>query len=101
LNLKYCRTRGEYLANQKRGENMRFTIKKFLLQAVVGFALWTGFLTPYMLFVTRVTFEQYLFWLLMQAILVPLIAPIVFRATVWCEKKFLANGKADDELKVR
>lgn len=77
---------------------MRFTIKKYLLQAVVGFALWTGFLTPYMLFVTRVTFEQYLFWLLMQAILVPLIAPIVFRATIRCEKKFLAHEKAVEEI---
>jgi hypothetical protein len=73
---------------------MGFTIKKYLLQAVVGFALWTAFLTPYMLFVTRVTFDQYLFWLLMQAILVPLIAPIVFRVTVKCEKKFFAKRKS-------
>jgi membrane protein DedA with SNARE-associated domain len=76
---------------------MRYKIKKYLLQATVGFVLWTGFLTPYMLFVTRLTFDQYLFWLLMQAILVPLIAPIVFRATIKCEKKFLANEKTSEE----
>lgn len=75
---------------------MRVKIKKYLLQAIVGFALWTGFLTPYMVFVTRVTFDQYLFWLLMQAILVPLIAPIVFRATIRCEKKFLAKEKTSE-----
>ena len=76
---------------------MRFTIKKYLLQAVVGFVLWTGFLTPYMLLVTRVTFDQYLFWLLMQAILVPLIAPLVFRVTIRCEKKFLAHGSVIED----
>jgi uncharacterized membrane protein YbhN (UPF0104 family) len=76
---------------------MKSTIKKYLLQAVVGFALWTGFLTPYMLLVTRITFDQYLFWLLMQAILVPLIAPIVFKVTIICEKKFLTHDSAIEE----
>jgi|WetSurMetagenome_2_1015567.scaffolds.fasta_scaffold1695575_1 hypothetical protein len=78
---------------------MRFTIKKFLLQAMVGFVLWTAFLTPYMIFITKVSFDQYLFWLLMQAILVPLIAPIVFRVTISCEKRFLANKEPGESTK--
>lgn len=62
--------------------------KKIVVQALVGFALWTAFLTPYMLFVTKVSLEQYAFWLLMQAVLVPVIAPIVFRITAKAERSF-------------
>jgi hypothetical protein len=71
-------------------------MKKFLIQAFTGFALWTILLTPYMLLITKVNFEQYLFWLLMQAIIVPIIAPIVFRATSIVEAKILSLEKAKE-----
>jgi membrane protein DedA with SNARE-associated domain len=55
--------------------------KKFSLEAICGFSLWTAFLTPYMIFVTQVTFEQYLTWIGMQAILVPPISIVVVGLT--------------------
>ncbi len=56
-------------------------VKSYIKEAIVGFLLWTLFLTPYMLLVTRVTTEQYILWLYMQAILVPPIAVLVYRIT--------------------
>ena len=55
--------------------------KKILLEAVIGFALWTAILTPYVLFVTQMTLNQYLSWLLMQAVIVPPVAVVVLRIT--------------------
>lgn len=49
----------------------RHKIMKFLVQAIMGFILWTLILTPYMFLVTGITFDQYMFWLLMQGIIVP------------------------------
>jgi len=54
---------------------------KPLIEALLGFTLWTAFLTPYMLFVMRVDMGQYVAWLVMQAVLVPPIAIVVIRAT--------------------
>ena len=62
-------------------------MKKALLEAVLGFALWTGILTPYVLFVTQMTVNQYLSWLLMQAIIVPPVAIAVLRVTNYFTKR--------------
>ena len=58
-----------------------------LIEALMGFILWTIFLTPYVLGVTRMSWEQYQSWLLMQAILVPLIAILVVKITNKVTKK--------------
>ena len=56
-------------------------LKKIIMESLTGFIIWTILLSPYMIFVVKTTFEQYVSWVGMQAILVPLIAPIVFRIT--------------------
>jgi len=66
-------------------------IKKILLEAIIGFILWTFFLTPYMMFVVKTTWEQYILWLGMQALIVPIIAPIVFRVTKYVEKNVIGK----------
>ena len=66
-------------------------LKKILLEAVTGFIFWTLFLTPYMIFIVQTTTEQYISWLGMQGILVPVIAPIVFRMTKWVIDKYEKN----------
>jgi len=52
-----------------------------LLEAGLGFVLWTGILSPYVIFVTRMTMEQYVSWLIMQAFLVPPAAVLVVKIT--------------------
>ena len=56
-------------------------VKSYLKEAVLGFVLWTIFLTPYMILVTKVSSDQYIAWLVMQAVLVPPIAVLVYRIT--------------------
>lgn len=46
-------------------------VKQFLKDAVVSFFYWTAVLTPYMIFVVKTTVDQYISWVVMQAILVP------------------------------
>jgi len=65
------------------------TLVKFAIEAFCGFVLWTLALTPYMIMVTKVTFEQYISWVIMEAVLVPPIAIIVVNATNWIVKKVL------------
>ena len=55
--------------------------KDYLKEAGTGFVLWTIFLTPYMILVTRVSSGQYISWLVMQAVFVPPIAVLVHRIT--------------------
>lgn len=63
-------------------------IKDFIKEAIMGFFLWTGFLSPYMIFVTGMTEQQYISWLIMQGFIVPPISVIVFRITnYFCGKK--------------
>ena len=71
----------------KNTTNEGQTMKKALLEAVLGFVLWTGILTPYVLFVTQMTVNQYLSWLLMQAIIVPPVAIAVLRVTNYVTKR--------------
>ena len=69
-------------------------LKKIIMESLTGFIIWTILLSPYMIFVVKTTFEQYVSWVGMQAILVPLIAPIVFRIT---KKVEIENLKKDIE----
>lgn len=68
-------------------------IKEILLEAVIGFIFWTLFLTPYMVIVVKTTTTQYISWLGMQAILVPIIAPVVFWITKKVKSKLLKEEK--------
>jgi len=63
-------------------------IKKTLISSIVGAITWTALLTPYVVFITKMTWTQYLSWLGMQFILVPLISPIVFWITERTLKRF-------------
>lgn len=56
-------------------------IRKLLLEAALGFVLWTVLLSPYMLWIVGMTPAQYGAWLLMQAVIVPPVAVVVVRAT--------------------
>jgi len=67
------------------------TIKKFAIEAFCGFVMWTIALTPYMIWVTKVSLEQYVSWVIMEAALVPPIAIVVVNATNWIVKKVLGK----------
>ena len=58
-------------------------IKQVLLEALGGFIFWTGFLTPYMVFIVGVEPNQYLKWFLMQLVIVPPLAPLSIRFIGW------------------
>lgn len=64
------------------------SIKDYLKEALIGALLWIGFLTPYVVFIVGTTPIQYLYWLLMEFVLVLPLAPIVYRIT-----KFFMRGK--------
>jgi len=72
-------------------------MKKILLEAFLGFVLWTGILTPYVVFITQMTLEQYLSWLLMQAVIVPPVAIIVLRITNYVTMKVLDGADSTVE----
>jgi hypothetical protein len=46
-------------------------LKQFVKDAVIAFLFWTLALTPYMVFIVKTDFQQYVRWVSMQAILVP------------------------------
>jgi len=54
-------------------------MRTFLLQALAGFLFWTIALTPYMVFIVKTTWKQYMKWMLMELILIPPLAPL----SVW------------------
>ena len=89
------RHRQTYLGFRLTGEWGVFEIKvnwkKAILSAVVGSIVWTLALTPYVVFAVGMKLEQYLSWLLMEFILVPPIAPLVFWVTEKVLKKFGAT----------
>ena len=68
-------------------------IKIFLVEALAGFIFWTVALTPYMLFIVKVTFKQYLGWIGMQLILVPPLASFSVRFIVWLRNKLLKGDE--------
>jgi len=51
-------------------------IKQFIIDAIASFIYFTATLTPYMIFIVKTTLEQYLAWLVMQAVLVPPLGAI-------------------------
>lgn len=55
----------------------RHKIMKFLVQAIMGFFLWTLILTPYMVIVIGITFDQYILWLLASVLISPPASIIV------------------------
>jgi len=67
-------------------------VKKFLIEAICGFILWTFFLSPYMIWVVHVTKNQYISWVIMQCFIVPPIAIIVVNVTNWVVKKILKGN---------
>jgi len=46
-------------------------LKQLVKDAVISFLYWTLALTPYMVFIVKTDFQQYVRWVGMQAILVP------------------------------
>jgi len=62
-------------------------IKRLLVEALVGSVTWTIFLSPYVIFVTKLTLTQYVSWLGMQFVLVPPISPVVFRLTEYAKNR--------------
>lgn len=76
----------------------RCRVKKILLEALVGFSLWTGILTPYVLLVTQMSLGQYLSWLLMQAVIVPPVAVVVLRITNFATGKLALNHAQKSSL---
>ena len=67
-------------------------LKKLLVSSIVGAVSWTVALTPYVIWITKMTWSQYYSWLGMQFILVPIIAPGVF----WVTEKALKRLKFED-----
>lgn len=70
-------------------------VTKFFIEAACGFVLWTAFLTPYMLFVVKVTSSQYLSWLVMQLVIVPPVAVPVVNITNWVVKRLTKIKKEE------
>lgn len=56
-------------------------IKRFAAEGLIGAVAWTVLLTPYMVLITKMTVAQYISWLIMEFVLIPPLAPIVFRLT--------------------
>lgn len=74
---------------------MNKKIKRFLIEGVIGCILWTILLSPYMLFITKMTAIQYMLWIVMEIILIIPLAPIVFRIT-----KYIMSKLKDDNEKI-
>ena len=51
-------------------------VKQFIIDAFAAFIFYTITLTPYMLIIVKTTLEQYIAWLIMQAVLVPPLGAI-------------------------
>lgn len=69
------------------------------MEGIIGCILWTIFLTPYMLYVTKMTVIQYTSWIFMEVILIIPLSPIVFRITKFIMKQLRDdNDKINDKL---
>ena len=53
------------------------TIKKYFKEGIIWSMLWSIFLTPYSLIIEELTVTQYLYWILMEFILVLPLSPII------------------------
>jgi len=65
------------------------TIKKFILEALLGFILWTTMLSPYMFLVVKVEVNQYISWLSMQGLIVPFCSIVAINVTNKVTKRIL------------
>lgn len=61
-------------------------IEKFLLEAIGGFVFWTAALTPYMVFIVKTNFMQYIKWVGMELLIIPLLAPFSIMFMSWVVK---------------
>jgi len=77
------------LLEKLRKYDLRHEAKVFIVQALLGFILWTAILTPYMIYGVKVNLEQYLNWVIMELVLVPPVAPFIVRITNYLVKKVL------------
>ena len=68
---------------------IKLNIKKLFVEGISGFIGWTILLTPYMILITKLNFEQYLSWILMEIILVPPCSILIIRFTNYMKKRFL------------
>jgi len=65
-------------------------IKEVIVESIAGFIAWTGLLTPYIWFiVVQQNLGAYLWWILMEILLVPWMAPIAIWFTKWMKGKVL------------
>jgi len=62
-------------------------LKEFAVISILGFAVWTVCLTPWMLFVTQMTTDQYIMWVFAGIILNPPISVIAVKITNKAVKK--------------
>ena len=69
-------------------EISRKIIRNLILEAIVGAVGWTIALTPYMFLIVKVSSQQYLYWVIMEFVIVPPVAPFIFRLTKWIVNKF-------------
>lgn len=64
-------------------------LKKFTIEALAGFVLWTAMLSPYMLFVMGINVSQYVSWLTMQGLIVPFCSIVAINVTNKIVKRVL------------
>lgn len=69
--------------------SMNIKVKEFIIEAISGCILWTFLLTPYMIWITKMTTAQYLSWIVMEIILILPLAPVVYRITKLIKKKLI------------
>jgi len=63
-------------------------VRRTLLQALAGFLFWTTTLTPYMIYLVDTNWEQYLRWIGMKLLIVPILAPISVGFINWFVDRF-------------
>lgn len=55
--------------------------RKTIIKAIAGFVFWTIALTPYMLFVVKMSWKQYWTWILGSQLI---LSPFLSAASAWC-----------------
>jgi len=89
-NIKYAWMEGrrDLEKTVKKTENLKLMkVKRFVRDAIVSFAFWTGTLTPYMLFVVQINLPQYVAWISMQGILVPPLGAACAALFRWIDRR--------------
>jgi len=56
--------------------DIKIKAKQFIIDAIISFIYWTVTLTPYMVFVVKTSIDQYIAWLVEEALLVPPLGAI-------------------------